>query len=302
MTIKKVVSISIYMNQSEEGPAPGIYLRLDDESLVFHSENKGFHGSDDVIRELTSKYGVGAYWVLDMPITRQSQNLKPTLSNILIKDGELRYHHLIFHFPAPKQLGKEVISIKISPVVLKNDKTLEQRSGSNHHTCGYDVRLRLEDNTCWKLSEHKTEEDATSIVSELHKEFNLPVELYAWQEALKENTKPVSQDNAKPLEKQCGHAACELKRVMLEAISSLKNETAESVDRIDIYKRLLKLPIPGKNYIVKSGDTLSDIALRAYGNPDHWEILFLVNGNIISDPNVIYPDQVIQIPEIIRLD
>jgi hypothetical protein len=297
MTIKKVNVIVLE-------PAPAgrteIHLRLDDQSSVFYSDHETWEIARNNALELSMVFKVDI--VANMVDNFKNDDEKLTLGKILTKGDQLRYRHLILHFPAPKQLGKEVISIKISPLVLKNDKKLEQRSGSNHHTCGYDVRLRLEDNTCWKLSEHETEEDATSIVSELHKEFNLPVEMYAWQEALVEKTEHPEEIVSAPEEKVCNCPACDLKRVMLEALSSLKNETAETVDRIDIYKRLLKLPIPGKKYIVKSGDTLSDIALRAYGNPDYWEILFLVNGDIISDPNVIYPDQVIQIPEIIRLD
>ena len=48
-------------------------------------------------------------------------------------------------------------------------------------------------------------------------------------------------------------------------------------------------------YTVKSGDTLSKIAQEVYGNGDYMKI-FEANQPLLSDPNKIYPGQVLRIP------
>lgn len=48
------------------------------------------------------------------------------------------------------------------------------------------------------------------------------------------------------------------------------------------------------NYKVKSGDTLSEIAGKYLDNPKLWKELLKYNN--ISDPNLIYPGDVIRIP------
>lgn len=48
-------------------------------------------------------------------------------------------------------------------------------------------------------------------------------------------------------------------------------------------------------YTVKSGDTLSKIAQEMYGNGDYMKI-FEANKPLLSDPNKIYPGQMLRIP------
>lgn len=48
-------------------------------------------------------------------------------------------------------------------------------------------------------------------------------------------------------------------------------------------------------YTVKSGDTLSKIAQEVYGNGDYMKI-FEANKPLLSDPDKIYPGQVLRIP------
>ena len=52
----------------------------------------------------------------------------------------------------------------------------------------------------------------------------------------------------------------------------------------------------GHDYTVRSGDTLSGIASQAYGKSGDWQWLAHVNSAKISDPNEIYPSQVLQVP------
>jgi nucleoid-associated protein YgaU len=51
-------------------------------------------------------------------------------------------------------------------------------------------------------------------------------------------------------------------------------------------------------YTVKSGDSLSLIAKRFYGDPMKYKELFEANKEIIKDPNLIYPGQVLRIPKL----
>jgi nucleoid-associated protein YgaU len=47
---------------------------------------------------------------------------------------------------------------------------------------------------------------------------------------------------------------------------------------------------------VKSGDTLSKIAKEAYGNANAYMKIFEANKPMLSDPNKIYPGQMLRIP------
>jgi LysM repeat protein len=51
-----------------------------------------------------------------------------------------------------------------------------------------------------------------------------------------------------------------------------------------------------RTYEVQSGDTLSGIADRFYGSYGDWQWLYEQNTATVSDPNLIYPGQVLQVP------
>ncbi len=51
-----------------------------------------------------------------------------------------------------------------------------------------------------------------------------------------------------------------------------------------------------KIYEVVSGDSLSKIAKREYGNANAWPKIFEANKDILKDPNKIYPGQKLKIP------
>lgn len=57
-------------------------------------------------------------------------------------------------------------------------------------------------------------------------------------------------------------------------------------------------PTPGSQYTVISGDTLSRIALRAYGVASKWRIIWAANETVLrsGDPDLIFPGEVILIP------
>lgn len=53
----------------------------------------------------------------------------------------------------------------------------------------------------------------------------------------------------------------------------------------------------GEYYTIKSGDTLSAIAKKYYGNAMAYKKIFEANREIIKDPDKIYPGQKIFIPK-----
>ncbi len=49
-------------------------------------------------------------------------------------------------------------------------------------------------------------------------------------------------------------------------------------------------------YTVKKGDTLSAIAREHYGNANKYPVIFEANKPMLSDPDKIYPGQMLRIP------
>lgn len=57
-------------------------------------------------------------------------------------------------------------------------------------------------------------------------------------------------------------------------------------------------PAPAQHYTVRSGDTLSAIALARYGNADLWPLIYTANhGTIGGNPDLIFPQQTFAIPQ-----
>ena len=51
-------------------------------------------------------------------------------------------------------------------------------------------------------------------------------------------------------------------------------------------------------HTVKSGDTLGKIAKQYYGNASKYKDIFEANTDILKNPDLIYPDQVLVIPNL----
>lgn len=51
-------------------------------------------------------------------------------------------------------------------------------------------------------------------------------------------------------------------------------------------------------YTVVRGDTLSKIAKAHYGDANKYPVIFEANKPMLKDPNLIYPGQVLRIPEL----
>lgn len=55
-------------------------------------------------------------------------------------------------------------------------------------------------------------------------------------------------------------------------------------------------PAAEQTYTVASGDTLSKIAKKFYGNANAWNTIFQANKDQIKNPDMIHPGQVLKIP------
>jgi nucleoid-associated protein YgaU len=56
-------------------------------------------------------------------------------------------------------------------------------------------------------------------------------------------------------------------------------------------------PVPSKTYVVRQGDTLSNIAQRAYSDGSQFTLIYEANKNVIGpNPNNLLPGQILYIP------
>ena len=55
-------------------------------------------------------------------------------------------------------------------------------------------------------------------------------------------------------------------------------------------------PAPVEYYVIQKGDSLSAIAKRYYGNAKDYPRIFDANREVIKNPDLIYPGQVLRIP------
>lgn len=52
----------------------------------------------------------------------------------------------------------------------------------------------------------------------------------------------------------------------------------------------------GATHTVEKGDTLSAIAKKHYGKSSRWRAIFEANRDVLSDPDRIFPGQVLKLP------
>jgi nucleoid-associated protein YgaU len=55
-------------------------------------------------------------------------------------------------------------------------------------------------------------------------------------------------------------------------------------------------PADQQSYTVQSGDSLSKIAKRIYGDANKWHAIFAANRDQIKNPDLIQPGQVLTLP------
>ena len=67
-------------------------------------------------------------------------------------------------------------------------------------------------------------------------------------------------------------------------------------DFSDVQGSSSSTPVAERTYTVKSGDSLSKIAQREYGDAAEWTRIFEANRATISNPDLIHPGQVLTLP------
>lgn len=73
----------------------------------------------------------------------------------------------------------------------------------------------------------------------------------------------------------------------------------EGVDTVD-NQMTVKAPAPESQYhTVEKGDWLSKIAEKYYGDAKKFDVIFEANRPMLSDPDKIYPGQVLRIPKLV---
>lgn len=82
----------------------------------------------------------------------------------------------------------------------------------------------------------------------------------------------------------------ELERVVL-AVGNV-----EGVEKVDEELEVKQPAEAARMYTVQSGDTLSAISQQFYGDPNRYNEIFDANRPMLTDPNMIYPGQVLRIP------
>ena len=71
-----------------------------------------------------------------------------------------------------------------------------------------------------------------------------------------------------------------------------------SVEHVDDRLHVANAGQAGDFYTVKSGDTLSAIAKRQYGDANKYNVIFEANKPMLSDPDKIYPGQTLRVPRL----
>ncbi|HMB71616.1 MAG TPA: LysM peptidoglycan-binding domain-containing protein [bacterium] len=108
----------------------------------------------------------------------------------------------------------------------------------------------------------------------------------------------IQNDNAAQANSMLGDIDAEISSLR-ERLARAKAETDPLAAEVAALEKELKdLQELPRSYTVVKGDFLIKISemRRIYGNGSHWKRIYRANRKDISDPNLIYPDQVFLIP------
>ncbi len=72
----------------------------------------------------------------------------------------------------------------------------------------------------------------------------------------------------------------------------------EGIAEVDDKMEVTEPEPEAKFYTVKKGDYLSKIAKEMYGDASKYNVIFEANKPMLNDPNLIYPGQVLRIPNL----
>jgi len=108
-----------------------------------------------------------------------------------------------------------------------------------------------------------------------------------------QNLQVTYKDGKCSISGDCPSAAAMQKAVLLAG-------NIQGVTSVDIMNLRVPAPTPEEEkveyYTIQSGDTLSKIAKRYYGDANKYPVIFEANREVIKDADLIYPGQKIRIP------
>jgi len=90
-----------------------------------------------------------------------------------------------------------------------------------------------------------------------------------------------------------GVAASQTDREKVVLVAGNTKGIAQVDDQLTV-----QAPDPARYYTVVSGDSLSKIAKAEYGDPKRYPVIFDANRPMLSNPDKIYPGQVLRIPKL----
>ena len=92
------------------------------------------------------------------------------------------------------------------------------------------------------------------------------------------------------------HGAADTTAVKENIIIAIGN--VEGVAQVDDRMTVVNVEPPAQFYTVKSGDSLSKIAKEFYGDAMKYPVIFEANKPMLTDPDKIYPGQVLRVPAV----
>lgn len=72
----------------------------------------------------------------------------------------------------------------------------------------------------------------------------------------------------------------------------------EGISTVDDRMNVINPEPESQFYTVEKGDSLSKIAKAYYGDPMKYPVIFEANKPMLTDPDLIYPGQVLRIPQL----
>ncbi len=88
----------------------------------------------------------------------------------------------------------------------------------------------------------------------------------------------------------------ETQEIAEKAVLTVGN--VNGISRVDNQIDVLNQEPEADYYTVQSGDWLSKIAKKQYGDANKYNVIFEANKPMLSDPDKIYPGQVLRIPKL----
>jgi nucleoid-associated protein YgaU len=81
------------------------------------------------------------------------------------------------------------------------------------------------------------------------------------------------------------------------AVAANPMATFNPIREYMIYQQFYDRVVGTATYTVIPGDTLSGIGQKLYGDPEMWDVIYIMNSDVIGpNPNLIFPGQVLTVP------